>query len=281
MIAGRIVRASRPRLAPLRGGCSDVRCGAAGTGALHLMRAYPASFYQDLDRTARPSARIVVPLLMQWVRPHAVLDIGCGDGSWLAEFAAQGAADVLGLDGDWVSEQQLKIPRSSFRRAALDQPIEAGRRFDLALSLEVAEHLPPPRAAGLVRDLAAHAPVVLFSAAIPAQGGLNHVNEQWPDWWADLFAAQGMVAIDALRWRIWNEADVTWWYKQNTLLYARPEALERLPELAAARASSPRGAARLVHPHKYQEALRTGRPTLRRWLKMGPAALRQTFGESS
>ncbi|TAJ07492.1 MAG: class I SAM-dependent methyltransferase [Planctomycetota bacterium] len=242
------------------------------------MRAYPATFYQDLDRTARPSARVVVPLLMRWIRPRAVVDVGCGDGSWLAEFAAAGAEHVHGLDGDWVREDQLKIPRASFQRCALDQSISVARRFDLAVSLEVAEHLPQARAAGLVRDLAQLAPVVLFSAAIPEQGGLNHVNEQWPDWWAELFAREGLQAVDALRWRLWNEADVTWWYKQNMLLYATPAALEQNPELAAARASSPTGVARLVHPHKYAEALRSGRPSLRRWLKMAPAALRDSFG---
>jgi SAM-dependent methyltransferase len=241
------------------------------------MREYQASFYENLDRTARPSAERIVPLVMRWVRPASVVDVGCGDGSWLATFAAHGAREVLGLDGDWVRTDQLKIPAASFVRAALDRPIELERRFDLAMSLEVAEHLPPGRAVGFVRDLARLAPVVLFSAAIPEQGGLNHVNEQWPDWWADLFAGQGLVAVDALRWRIWNEPDVTWWYKQNIVLYATEEALARHAELARARELSPGGVARLVHPHKYEEALRKGRPSLRRWLKMGPAALRNTL----
>jgi hypothetical protein len=80
-----------------------------------------------------------------------------------------------------------------------------------------------------------------------------------------------------LRWRIWNEPDVTWWYKQNIVLYATAEALQRHGELARARDLSPAGVARLVHPHKYEEALRKGRPSLKRWLKMGPAALRSSF----
>ena len=64
------------------------------------------------------------------------------------------------------------------------------------------------------------APVVLFSAAIPGQGGVGHKNEQWPDYWANRFATHGYSVSGALRWRIWNDDRVENWYRQNLLLAA-------------------------------------------------------------
>ena len=206
---------------------------------------------------------------------RSVVDLGCGDGGWLAVFATLCGAEVLGIAGPWIKVSQLKIDLARFRRGALDRPLGIERRFDLALALEVAEHLPPDRAAGFVAELTSLAPVVLFSAAIPGQGGVNHVNEQWPAYWARLFAAHGYRAIDNLRSEIWNDTSVTWWYKQNILLFANLEALAAHPKLAAAAGDGePRA---LVHPEPYQRSLRQSRPRLSRWLKMAPAVLRRSF----
>ena len=62
----------------------------------------------------------------------------------------------------------------------LAQPLQIDRRFDLALSLEVAEHLPPECGSEFVQTLTDLSSVILFSAAIPFQGGTDHLNEQWP-----------------------------------------------------------------------------------------------------
>ena len=223
-----------------------------------------------------------MPLVLDLVPAHSAVDVGCGDGSWLAVLAQHGVAEVRGVDGDWVRVDQLKIPPERFARARLDTALGlADVRCDLALSLEVAEHLPAERAPGFVAELCALAPVVLFSAAIPHQGGTHHVNEQWPDYWAELFAQRGYRPIDFLRWRIWNEPDVTWWYKQNLVIYASEEGMGRFPNLARAASQAPPGVARLVHPHKYEEALRLGQPRLKRWLRMAPRALARTLGKGS
>ena len=61
------------------------------------------------------------------------------------------------------------------------------RKFDLAISLEVAEHLKSSSSEDFVQSLTTLAPMILFSAAIPHQGGLHHINEQWLEYWGDLF----------------------------------------------------------------------------------------------
>src|SRR5690606_7975348 len=170
----------------------------------------------------------------------------------------------------------LKIPAANFRRAPLDQPLDVKRRFDLAISLEVAEHLPAERAAGFVVELVALAPVVLFSAAIPGQGGVNHINEQWPAYWASLFDRMGFAPIDIFRQAIWNDNRVAWWYKQNLVLYVDRSVLPRFPQLAA-RTITPSELLPLVHPEPWQRVNRLAEPRIGRWLRMLPAVLKRTF----
>jgi len=231
---------------------------------------YSAEFYRDLDRTSGPSAARVLPLLLSLLPVRSAVDVGCGDGSWLAALSALGVNDIMGVEGPWILPQQLKIPADKVRRMRLDQAVRVDRRFDLALSLEVAEHLPPARAESFVADLVSLAPAVLLSAAIPGQGGHHHVNEQWPEYWVALFARHGYAAFDCLRARLWTDRDVAWWYRQNLLLFCDEATRAANPRLAEA---SPPGAVKaLVHPECFAQVRRYAEPSFGRWLKMGRAA---------
>ena len=150
-------------------------------------RLYTPQFYDLHQDGARRSARQIIPLVLNWVRANSVVDVGCGTGSWLATVRECGNDDIIGVDGDYVYQSQLEIPRATFVARDLTRPVDLGRSFDLAISLEVAEHLPAPCASTFVASLVKLAPIVLFSAAIPGQGGTDHVNEQWQDYGAICF----------------------------------------------------------------------------------------------
>jgi SAM-dependent methyltransferase len=215
---------------------------------------YDPAFYTAIVDGARRSAREVVPLVLGFVRCRRVIDLGCGLGTWLSVFLEHGVEDVVGVDGDHVDPDRLEIPRDRFVAHDLTRPLGLDQSFDLALSLEVAEHLAPEVAGAFVGSLIGLAPVVLFSAAIPFQGGTHHVNEQWPEYWAERFAVHGYVPVDCLRRRIWRNPNVEWWYCQNLLVFASPPALERHPALGREwREQSDRLPLPVVHPRKYLE----------------------------
>jgi hypothetical protein len=176
--------------------------------------------------------------------------VGCGTGAWLATFADNGVEDILGFDGGWVRGDALLIPAGRFRAADFREPIRLDRRFELALSLEVAEHLPATAADEFVASLTALAPIVLFSAAIPFQGGVHHLNEQWPDYWARRFSARGYLPVDCIRNRIWMHPDVDWWYSQNAILFAGEDYVSENPRLAQFVVADP-VQLRRVHPDNY------------------------------
>lgn len=173
------------------------------------------------------SADVVVPIVMKLVNPHSVVDVGCGPGVWGLAFIQNGVKDVLGIDGQW-HMQQLIIPKENFVAHDLNFDLKLDRRFDLAVCLEVAEHLPRERAEGFVSMLTGYSDVVLFSAAIPSQGGDYHINGRWQDYWAALFSRRGFIPVD-FRHEIWKDERVVWWYAQNMLLYVKEAKLETMP----------------------------------------------------
>ena len=211
---------------------------------------YDPGYYDALVEGSLRSARAVLPHVLEAVRPRSVLDVGCGTGAWASVCAELGVEDVLGVDGDYVDRGRLLLPAERFVAADLEGPVDLGRRFDLGVSLEVGEHLAPWAAARYVGTLTRHADVVLFSAAIPGQGGQHHVNEQWPEYWAQHFAEHGYRPCDLLRPRVWHDPAVETWYAQNLLVFVREDRAADFPMLA--QALRPLGAPlAAVHPRLY------------------------------
>lgn len=195
---------------------------------------YNTDFYDYIDDGSRASARTVAPLLLAEMRIDSLLDVGAGHGAWAFEWMVAGVADVLAVDGDYVKANQLVIPPANFRAADLSRPLDLGRKFDLVQSLEVAEHLPHAKAASFVDTLTRHGDVVLFSAAVPHQGGEHHVNEQPPEYWRQLFAARDYAVFDFLRPRLADQRQVKGWYRYNSFLYANAAGQARLSDVVLA-----------------------------------------------
>ena len=173
------------------------------------------------------SAEEIIPVLIDLFHPASVIDVGCGIGTFLAVFRRYGVADLLGMDGHWVNKELLGkyISTAEFREADLQQPLRIDRRFDLALCLEVAEHLRPEAAEVLVHSLVQLSDIIIFSAALPGQGGENHINEQYVDYWQEKFLAHDYYFHDVFRPWFWNNPNIFWWYRQNMFLVANEKKL--------------------------------------------------------
>jgi SAM-dependent methyltransferase len=208
--------------------------------------AYDQQFYEDISDGSRRSAAVVAPLVLRMLPGvSSVADLGCGSGTWLAEFSLCGVPRVTGLDFGDGTREYLFIRREDFRVVDLSRPVEGVPPHDLAMSVEVAEHLPEASARSFVASLTSISDLVMFSAATPMQGGHNHRNERWPSYWIRLFRERGYRCHDVLRPILWNDKRVEWWYRQNLLLFVKDgvvaPALEGLASF---------GGADLVHPDK-------------------------------
>ena len=191
------------------------------------MHEYGTAFYSYLESFAVRSAQRVVPIVAAALPVASVVDFGCGQGAWLKAWQGIGAT-VLGIDGPYVDRARLLIPSSSFMPADLAAPLDLQRPFDLVQSLEVAEHLPRACAESFIGTLTRHGDAVLFSAAVPGQGGEHHVNERPLAYWRALFAARGYCAVDLVRPAVRGDVEVQDWYRCNTVLYVNEAGAARL-----------------------------------------------------
>jgi len=169
------------------------------------------------------AARQVVPYVISLLSPKSIIDVGCGIGTWLSIFKKNGIEEVAGIDGDYVDRDALfsNISGDEFFVCDLKKPLEIGRTFDLVISLEVAEHLPEESAVDFIEGLTKLGDCILFSAAIPGQGGDGHINEQWMSYWKEIFQKFDFKLCDFIRPKFWSNKNVDWWYRQNTFLFLR------------------------------------------------------------
>lgn len=176
-----------------------------------------------IHNTSAPS--IILPEIIKVLEPNSILDLGCGIGTWLSVSKKLGIFDVLGVDGDYVDQNLLLkyLSEEEFISHDLTQPLNLKRKFDLCLCLEVAEHLPELAADTLIESLIYHSDTILFSAAIPGQGGQNHLNEQWPDYWIEKFKKWDFLVYDPIRPIIWANNQIDPWYRQNIFLFTKKE----------------------------------------------------------
>jgi hypothetical protein len=174
--------------------------------------------------------REIIPIILELTKPSSVIDIGCGIGTWLKVFDEYGIMDYVGVDGEFVDRDLLKIGADKFYPQDLREKWSLNRKFDLVVSLEVAEHLSEDVADLFVSVLVSHGDNILFSAAIPGQGGQNHLNEQWPVYWQKKFEQYGFFCHDIVRPLIWNNSKIDWWYRQNMIFVSKnPSNKDILP----------------------------------------------------
>ncbi len=209
---------------------------------------YTPRYYERQEGGSVEAAKAIVPHVLNLIAPRSVIDVGCGVGTWLSVFHERGI-QIAGFDGTWVKEEKLHIPKENFSAIDIETIGDIGHA-DLAMSLEVGEHVSAAAAPKLVAALVHAAPVVLFSAAIPLQGGTHHINEQWPSYWAHLFRAHGYVPIDCIRPRVWNER-IDYWYAQNSIIYVDKDKLSTYPQLARLAEEGFPDPLPLVHPQKF------------------------------
>lgn len=190
--------------------------------------AYDRVFFEWQTDGSTRSARQLLPLVRSQVDVSSVVDVGCGTGGWLRVWMELGVKDVLGIDGDHVPKSLLRVSADRVMNHDLRTPLEPPRRFDLALCLEVAEHLPAEIGPRLVRLLCRLSDVILFSAAQPGQGGERHVNEQPLAYWQEQFESNGYRTFDSLRPYVLSVRGVEPWYRHNTLMFANKDGVRRL-----------------------------------------------------
>lgn len=234
-----------------------------------MSKLYNESFYDQQSHDSYKSALKSLKTLFDTISTpiNSIVDFGCGVAPWLSAAQKLGVKSICGTDGDYVPRDRLLIPQENFvpndlsRPSSLELPVND---FDLAISLEVAEHLPISSAKGFIQQLCNNSDIVLFSAAIPYQGGHGHINENWPEYWATLFENFGYDAFDIIRPQIWKDPDICWWYKQNLIVFVKSEKRQLiLPEIKP----TSKEQLSIIHPEQFLVSVHRSNSTIKNGLK--------------
>ncbi len=237
---------------------------------LHKQEAKNAELYGSDFHTSRNAEtnyaadRMLSIVYREFTGLNRVIDVGCGVGTFLRAAKALGATHITGLDGEWVNPSELVISSEAFISVDLSTPTPMNETYDLAINLEVAEHLPKESAEHFIKWLCNLAPVILFSAAIPGQGGVGHQNEAWLSYWVVLFEKQGYRPLDLIRPEIWADQNIYFWYRQNTLIFIKNDKPKRIRDTNIA--------IDIVHPELYMskfpaKSTRLSAKLLRRFIR--------------
>lgn len=181
---------------------------------------YDDIFYFENRAGSVMSARAILSTLLPHLDCRSMVDFGCGTGTWLWVAHSFGVESIRGLDGDYVPPRQLMIPQDCFCAVDLEEPVVLEKKYDLAISMEVAEHLHKESADTFVESLCNAADTILFSAAHPGQGGDGHINEQPMTYWTSKFGKHGFLPVEIRQLFEGNE-DIESWYRENIVLYVR------------------------------------------------------------
>ncbi|MCS6772457.1 MAG: class I SAM-dependent methyltransferase [Kiritimatiellae bacterium] len=181
---------------------------------------YHDRYFAAEEAWTEPSAKDVVDIILARFPVKSIVDVGCGSAVYLRHFQNAGL-EVKGYEGSAVAIRRAQIDRSKIQQFDLTKPLRPDRRYEMAICFEVAEHLPESAADTLVENLIALSDLILFSAAQPGQGGVDHINEQPCSYWQAKFEARGFALDDAattyLR-RAFGRQGSVWWLERNILV---------------------------------------------------------------
>lgn len=183
-----------------------------------LRHNYKPEFYEKLKKTGYNFAEIIIPMLQTKKKIKTVLDVGCGNGSFLLKCMELGLR-VRGYDGKHAIKSLL-IPQNRFTVKNLQDKFEVKDKYDLVVTLEVAEHLHEIYKDNFIDSICGAGDMILFSAAQVGQSGVHHVNCQPLEYWINEFNKRGLVFDESFTKHI-RLLDVHGWYRLNSMLFYR------------------------------------------------------------
>lgn len=148
--------------------------------------------YEKLDELKDFFSRVAEQIVNDY-HPQTVLDVGCAMGYLVAALRDKGV-QAYGID---ISEYAIERVRSDIQpyckvcSALSPFPVDFPKKYDMVVSVEVAEHLPEEDAVPFVQSLCGYSDLILFSSTPDDTSEKTHINVHTPEYWAKRFADFG------------------------------------------------------------------------------------------
>jgi hypothetical protein len=190
--------------------------------------------FGDIEQRKTNAYNVLSSLFPHIGVPNSFLDVGGGAGSWCAAAKKLGVKKVLLVDACPPQQVVPELSQDEQLQANLETGIPIQAHFELINCIEVIEHLTEDAGKRLIQQMTSSGNIILFSAAIPGQGGFGHINEQLHDHWHAKFSDYGFDKYDILRPMLFSQDHIPSIYRQNLFLYTKKgfaENLKNLPQL--------------------------------------------------
>ncbi|GAA6201292.1 hypothetical protein NBRC116599_25180 [Aquicoccus sp. SU-CL01552] len=195
---------------------------------------YDETYYaESVDVGAVRASGPISDFVVENLPVKSVIDVGCGTGGIAVGFREAGC-EVMGLEYStaglrYCRERGLNVRKFDLERDNY-QDLGLENKFDLAVSTEVAEHLPAALSDRYVDTLCGLSDKVFMTAAIPGQGGVDHVNEQPHSYWIEKFERRGFLYNGSLsemaRSELRENRNVADWYSRNIMIFERNNLIQ-------------------------------------------------------
>lgn len=160
-------------------------------GYKYNLKIYNKSFFEENRQAGITMAEWFMPILRETFNFKSLIDVGCGAGHYLKYCLDHGMADVYGIEGAEDAFSLLLVDKKYVLKHDLRKPLTLSRKWDVCLSIEVAEHVDRLYSDNYVKILTDASDTIILTAAHPKQGGTAHVNEQPREWWINKFKKFG------------------------------------------------------------------------------------------
>lgn len=186
---------------------------------------YDSDYYEQVEIRAMRSAEAIATSILSDLRPNTIVDVGCGTGV-LLESLRQRGCHIHGLEYSEAALQYCRDRGLNVQKFDLERDTFTDTQvFDVAVSMEVAEHLPKESADRYIDLLTRLSSVIVFTAAPPGQRGTDHVNEQPQSYWISKFKIHGFMYDEGLvkHWsENWKDTKVVHpHYFKNLMIFRR------------------------------------------------------------
>jgi len=171
------------------------------------------------------SAAVIAKSILSEFQPRRVIHVGCGTGSLLAVLQ-NAKCSVFGLECSDAALLECRAKKLPVRKFDLQRDsFDPADRFDVVVSIGVAERLPESMSERYVDFLCGLGDRIVFSATSPGRGGTDAINEQLAGYWIGKFCNRGWFLEDgrSMQWRYdWKTTGVVErHYYESVMIFRR------------------------------------------------------------